>query len=902
LEIKLKFLKSLNIKKDKKVEENLIDLEKQSKILFNCAPDAYYINDMKGNFIDGNRAAEKLMGYSKSVLIGKNFLKLKILPSNQISKAAKLLTLNALNKSTGPDEFILNKRDGSQFIAEIRTYPTIIDGKHVVLGIARDITKHKDLERNLEKAKGQLELKVRERTKELLDSYTLLKNSEKKYKDLFEGAPDSIATINRKGIITSCNTILEQIVGNSKGEIIGKHFSKLSFLMVKDIPRYIKIFTALLTGKRIKPFEISVQQKDGKILYGEVRVSKIIEEGKTVGFQIVTRDITDSKEANARLAESQEKYRELYDDAPDGIITTNKAGIITSCNKIVYNFTGYSKKDLIGKHFARTNAVNPNDIPKYLKIYSSLLMGKHIKPFEITLKNKNKNIISLEVHFGTVRKEGKIDGFQLILRDISEKKESEKSIIDSERKFRELSEMLPETVFEVCLKGNISYVNKIGYKLFGYSKKDLDNGLNIFEIVEKNDLKKLKDDMEYLFSGKTNGYKQYKALKKDGTLLDIEIHSNLIINNKGKPSGIRGIIVDVTQRKKAEEKIKHMSFHDYLTGIYNRAFFEEELKRLDSGRQLPLSVIIGDVNGLKIVNDAFGHKRGDELLGKIASVLTKTFRKEDIVARWGGDEYSIILPETNLKKALKILDRVKVNLEKESARTLPLSISFGVATKTNKVQNITDIIKEAEDKMYRHKLIEGQSTHSAIISSLEKALEERDYETKEHVRRMKEMATGLGREMELPDEKIDELTLLAALHDIGKISIADSIILKPRSLNEEEWNAVKKHPQVGYRIAESSSDLAPIAKGILYHHERWDGKGYPKGLKGEDIPLISRIIAIVDSYDAMTNDRPYRNAFSKEEAMEEIRKCSGTQFDPKLAKMFIDIVSKEQVYAMSNKK
>ncbi len=288
-----------------------------------------------------------------------------------------------------------------------------------------------------------------------------------------------------------------------------------------------------------------------------------------------------------------------------------------------------------------------------------------------------------------------------------------------------------------------------------------------------------------------------------------------------------------------------------------------------------------------------------KILDKIACILNKSFRKDDIVARWGGDEYSIILPNTNLKKALKILDRVKVNLRRESTQTLPLSIAFGVATKNDKAQKIADILKEAEDKMYRHKLIEGQSTHSAIISSLEKALEERDYETEEHVRRMKDMAAGLGRKMELPEEKIDELTLLAALHDIGKISIADSIILKPRSLNAEEWKAVKKHPQVGYRIAESSAELAPIAKGILYHHERWDGKGYPKGLKGKDIPLISRIITIVDSYDAMTNDRPYRNALSKEEAIEEIRKCSGTQFDPKLAKMFIDIVNKEKVHAMA---
>ena len=192
--------------------------------------------------------------------------------------------------------------------------------------------------------------------------------------------------------------------------------------------------------------------------------------------------------------------------------------------------------------------------------------------------------------------------------------------------------------------------------------------------------------------------------------------------------------------------------------------------------------------------------------------------------------------------------------------------------------------------MYTHKLVEHQSVHSAIISSLEKALEERDYETEAHVKRIKKLALKLGKELNLSEETLDEVVLLAALHDIGKIFIADSIILKPTSLTKEEWQAIKRHPEVGYRIAASSAELASIAKGILYHHEWWDGKGYPKGLAGESIPLISRIISIVDAYDAMTNDRPYRKALSTEKAIEELKRCAGTQFDPTLVNKFIEII------------
>jgi diguanylate cyclase (GGDEF)-like protein len=396
--------------------------------------------------------------------------------------------------------------------------------------------------------------------------------------------------------------------------------------------------------------------------------------------------------------------------------------------------------------------------------------------------------------------------------------------------------------------------------------------------------------MEVLFRNKKLGPQQYTAVKKSGQRIQVEIHSNININEKGEPAGIRGILIDITERKKAEEKIKHLSFHDYLTGIYNRAFFEEELRRLDTERQLPLTVVIGDVNGLKIINDAFSHEKGDELLIKVAKIFKESFRSEDIVARWGGDEFTIILPKINLKDTLKIISRINEKLKKESTITLPLSVAFGLSTKVDSSQKIDELIKTAEDKMYRHKLIERQSAHSTIISSLEKALEERDYETEAHVKRIKKLAIKLGKELKLSEETLDEVVLLAALHDIGKISIDDSIILKPTSLTRKEWQIIKRHPEVGYRIAASSAELAPIAKGILYHHEWWDGKGYPKGLAGENIPLISRIISIIDAYDAMTNDRPYRKALSTEKSIEELKRCAGTQFDPNLAVKFVKMI------------
>ena len=340
--------------------------------------------------------------------------------------------------------------------------------------------------------------------------------------------------------------------------------------------------------------------------------------------------------------------------------------------------------------------------------------------------------------------------------------------------------------------------------------------------------------------------------------------------------------------EKTQGKVKYMSFHDSLTGLYNRAYFEEELRRLDTKGHLPLSIVIGDINGVKLINEALGYEKGDELIIKISKILKNCFRAEDIIARWGCGEFIIVLPNTAEKDTLKIIERIKKSYKKDSSKTMPLSISMGVFTKINPFQNIEDIIKKAEDMMYRNKLIERQSARSSIISSLEKALAERDYETKEHVKRMKIYAKQMGKKLKLSTGQLDELKLLAALHDLGKIAIADSIILKPGKLNDEEWKLIKKHPEIGYNISQSSLQLAPISNAILSHHENWDGSGYPHGLRKSGIPLISRIISIVDAYDAMTSDRPYRKAMSKADAIKELKRCSGTQFDPDLVKFFID--------------
>src|SRR5665648_707112 len=277
---------------------------------------------------------------------------------------------------------------------------------------------------------------------------------------------------------------------------------------------------------------------------------------------------------------------------------------------------------------------------------------------------------------------------------------------------------------------------------------------------------------------------------------------------------------------------------------------------------------------------------------EIAKILKSCCRKEDIVSRIGGDEFGILLPKTDIQSAQRICDSIYGTCKGyvlDGSSIYP-SISLGYATKNFETETMDNILTTAEEYMSRHKLLESKSTHSSIIASIKVIMFEKSQQTEEHAERMAQLSKSIGLAMSLTDDQLNELELLATLHDIGKMGVDAKILSKPGKLSDEEWAEMRKHPEVGFRIAQATSELIPIANYILCHHERWDGKGYPQGLIGEQIPLLSRIVAIADSFDAMTNDRAYRSAMTKGEAIEEIRRNSGTQFDPEVTRVFIEKV------------
>lgn len=460
---------------------------------------------------------------------------------------------------------------------------------------------------------------------------------------------------------------------------------------------------------------------------------------------------------------------------------------------------------------------------------------------------------------------------------------------------RSLLDSLPDLVFYKdkecvylgCNKAFEGFAGKAMDELVGLTDFDLFD-LEMATLFRKMDL--------IMMNEKKSRRNEEIVTYPDGREVYLETLKTPYYDHNGQILGLIGVSRDITNRKKAEAEIIYLGQHDALTGLHNRSFYEKERKRLDHPDYLPLSLIIGDINGLKLINDAFGHGEGDKLLISIAKIMEDCAREQDILVRTGGDEFVMLLPQTSYRQAGALVEKLKIacdegyKLENELIIT---SISLGYATKTKEHQLFEKTFKLAEESMYRKKLLEYKSFHSAIMDSIKTTLFEKSNETEEHAERMADLSKQLGRVLGLDQEELISLELVATLHDIGKISIDSKLLKKNSPLTEAEWVEIKKHPEVGYRIAQTIPELRKISEYILCHHERWDGKGYPQGLKGDEIPLLARILAIVDAYDAMTQDRSYRRAMSQEDAIAELHCHAGSQFDPTLVAVFIhDVIGK----------
>lgn len=524
------------------------------------------------------------------------------------------------------------------------------------------------------------------------------------------------------------------------------------------------------------------------------------------------------------------------------------------------------------------------------------LVIKTLRPIEeIHFINGFKTKINIKP---LIDEEGRLQGIAGVYPDVKDINEKDKIIDEQQNIINVVMETLPGMVFYKDKAGKYVYVNEEFNKFHNKHGLDTAVGMTNFELHSSKKLAvKFSEEDRQVMETAQRMVSETAITSDDGSVRYTEAIKTPVLNKENETVGVVGLIFDVTEKKKEEENLRRLSYTDILTGLFNRAYFEEKVKELSSGKQLSIGVIMGDADGLKLVNDTLGHLQGDILLQTIAKVLKDVCNDGQLIFRTGGDEFVILIPNSTDYECEHIIKKIFNQCGKYKHDLIDISISLGYSITDHSNRNIYESLKEAEAKVYRQKLLQKNSFNNSIISSLQTELEMKSLETKKHTENVLDNAIAIGEKLGLPISVMDELTIVAKLHDIGKIAINESILLKSGHLTDDEFEIVKTHTEKGYRIIKASNQLDNVAKGVLAHHERWDGSGYPLNLKGESIPLISRIVSIADAYDSMINNDIYRRSLSQKEAIQELINCSGKQFDPDIVDVFVEylVESDEQL-------
>lgn len=485
-----------------------------------------------------------------------------------------------------------------------------------------------------------------------------------------------------------------------------------------------------------------------------------------------------------------------------------------------------------------------------------------------------------------------------LLRKNARFKEAEASRQESERSKAVFFSHIPGMAYRCQDNENwtMEFVSEGCYDLTGYKAESFttDKMLSFNGLISPEYRDLVRAEWKRVLIQRKRYRDEYEILTKSGERKWVLELGQGVYDDDGKLEALEGVVLDISDQKNKDAQIAHLREHDFLTGLYNRNYIEQQKKYLDQPEFWPLSIAICDIDGLRMINDAYGHEEGDRLIIKTAHLIQGCLRNESVLGHAGGGEYILLLPHTDSQAAHQLKEEIKHAVEsynRASEKALyASSISIGHATKETEHQTMQDVTRAAEEYLSRRKLLNQNSSHSAIVSSIMATLYAKSQETEQHGQRLGLLCHAIGEQLGLSQKELDELQLLSKLHDIGKIGIDDRILNKTGKLTESEWVIMRQHPEIGHRIAMSTPQLEHIADYILYHHERWDGTGYPIGLKEREIPVISRILAIADAYDAMTEDRIYRKALPKDMAIKEIERNMGTQFDPDIAQLFFNII------------
>ncbi len=659
-------------------------------------------------------------------------------------------------------------------------------------------------------------------------------------------------------------------------------------------------FAAALDRNRIDgiPYELELNaiKPDGTIVTMWVRgEAERAADGTIVGIWGVFQDISDRKRSEEALRESEERFQLLFNKAPLGYQSLDSNGCFIDVNQKWLDTFDYKKDEVIGKWFG--DFLFPEYVEGFRERFCLFkAQGAIHSEFEMRTKDGRRIHVAFEGKIG-YDNEGNFKQTHCILQDITDQRKAEKALRDSNELFTSLLKLLPVGVFMVdAIDGHPMIANDMGKYLLGRGilPEATENTLSeVYQAYRKDTMKHYPtSEMPIVLGmkGISAHIDDMVVEHPDGAHRLLEVFGCPVNDKDGKPYASLVTFMDITERKKAEEDLLYLSYHDTLTGFYNRRFFELKIQSIDNDLNLPISIIICDVNGLKLINDSFGHTSGDKLLTQASEIIRSACRPDDCISRIGGDEFAILLPRTDEDEASRIVKNIKQLASQRKVENIEVSIAVGHDTKTSDKQSIVEVLANAENHMYRHKLYERTSAKSKTIEIIMNTLFAKSDRESMHSDRVSFICLAIASKMNFDKDEINKIRMAGLVHDIGKIGIDENILNKPGKLTPEEREQINKHPEVGWRILSSSNEFSELANFILNHHERWDGTGYPNGLQAESIPVEARIISVADSYDAMTRYRTYRPSLTQKEAIVELKRCAGTQFDPKIVNIFIDQV------------